>query len=471
MPKVQAAATSGADSHQGWCPSSTARCSASASSIPPSGQTKTTSAGRPVWSAVGGGAAGGSACEVSVGGAEVVDVVIVGVGDGARVWVSAARSAPPPQAARTVAARRASIAGPNLITRSFRIGCLPSRTCPLPVQTPGRAYRMTRSRKVSSVVDLTAPHQASALVGHSWLPARPRPRGVPTDGVGCASSISLRSTRNPNDGRWGRHASRSECGTARGAVGMRTGRWGCTQPETPDAGEAAEDSAPPAPPTATSTEDAEPTQMPAAAHPADESSSLPAPAASAAPSCGTDWGSLVKAAPADNPEMAGKYSLYNVTAGRHACFDRQVLNFTGPMVGYSVGYVDLVFCSPPDGDVAGGARRSQARDHRRGLHVKVRTRKPARGRPSQWLAHLPSGGRSRLVGGKERARHRHSGPTALPGLCAGRSGRRIKSCGRRRAPLVTASLGRMKRRVGAAGTVARHWRRVRRDSGLLGTLV
>jgi hypothetical protein len=133
---------------------------------------------------------------------------------------------------------------------------------------------------------------------------------------------------------------------------------GCTQPETPDAGEAAEDSAPPASPTATSTEDAEPTQMPAAAPPADESSSPPVPAASAAPSCGIHWGSLVKAAPADNPDMAGKYSLFDVSAGRHACFDRLVLDFTGPMSGYSVGYVDLAF-TQPDGDVAGvrgGAR-------------------------------------------------------------------------------------------------------------------
>jgi hypothetical protein len=133
---------------------------------------------------------------------------------------------------------------------------------------------------------------------------------------------------------------------------------GCTQPETPDAGEAAEDSAPPASPTATSTEYAEPTQMPAAALPADESSSPPVPATSAAPSCGIHWGSLVKAAPADNPDMAGKYSLFNVSAGRHACFDRLVLDFTGPMSGYSVGYVDLAF-TQPGGDVAGvrgGAR-------------------------------------------------------------------------------------------------------------------
>jgi hypothetical protein len=133
---------------------------------------------------------------------------------------------------------------------------------------------------------------------------------------------------------------------------------GCTQLETPDAGEAAEHSAPPASPTATSSEDAEPTQKPAAAPPAEESSSLAAPAVSAAPSCGTHWGSLVKAAPADNPEMAGKYSLYNVSAGRHACFDRLVLNFTGPIIGYSVGYVDLAF-TQPDGNLApvqGGAR-------------------------------------------------------------------------------------------------------------------
>jgi hypothetical protein len=134
---------------------------------------------------------------------------------------------------------------------------------------------------------------------------------------------------------------------------------GCTQTGTPDAGEAAVDSAPPASPTATSTADAEPTQMPAAAPPADESSSPPAPAASAAPSCGTHWGSLVKATPVDNySEMLGKYSLYNVSAGRHACFDRLVLNFTGGVVGYSVGYVDLAFIQP-DGNVAGvrgGAR-------------------------------------------------------------------------------------------------------------------
>ncbi len=110
---------------------------------------------------------------------------------------------------------------------------------------------------------------------------------------------------------------------------------GCAQPETPDAGKDAEDSTPPASPTATSTEDAEPTHMPVAALPADE------PSSPAAPSCGTHWGSLVKAAPADNPEMAGKYALYNVSAGRHACFDRLVLNFTGPIGGYSVGYVDL----------------------------------------------------------------------------------------------------------------------------------
>src|ERR687897_577529 len=65
MPKVHAAATSGADSHQGWCPSSTAFCSASASSIPPSGQTKCTSADWPVWSAVGGG---GSVSPATAGG-------------------------------------------------------------------------------------------------------------------------------------------------------------------------------------------------------------------------------------------------------------------------------------------------------------------------------------------------------------------------------------------------------------------
>jgi hypothetical protein len=66
----------------------------------------------------------------------------------------------------------------------------------------------------------------------------------------------------------------------------------------------------------------------------------------------------VKAAPADNPDIAGQYSLFSVSPGRHACFDRLVLDFTGPMSGYSVDYVELAF-TQPGGDVAGvrgGAR-------------------------------------------------------------------------------------------------------------------
>ena len=172
---------------------------------------------------------------------------------------------------------------------------------------------------------------------------------------------------------------------------------GCTQPETPDAGEAAEHSAPPASPTATSSEDAEPTQMPAAAPPADESSSpavpaaLPAPAASAASHCDTDWGSLVKAAPADNPEMAGKYALLQRACGTpcllrpagvelHRTDQRRLLG--------GLRRPGLAAASP-DGDVAGGARRSQARDRRRQPRVKVRTRKPA-SRSSRSKAGAPS---------------------------------------------------------------------------------
>ena len=55
-----------------------------------------------------------------------------------------------------------------------------------------------------------------------------------------------------------------------------------------------------------------------------------------------------------------------------------------------------------------------------------------------------------------RNRRQRRGPPALPGLCTDRFGRRIEACGRRRVPLVTASLVRMKRRaprVDTAGTI------------------
>lgn len=78
-----------------------------------------------------------------------------------------------------------------------------------------------------------------------------------------------------------------------------------------------------------------------------------APAASAQPYCGLVWGSLPKAG---DDVSAGV--LTNVRAGRHACYDRLVLDVDAPLTGWSVQYVDQV---TQDGSgfvvpVRGGAR-------------------------------------------------------------------------------------------------------------------
>ena len=63
-------------------------------------------------------------------------------------------------------------------------------------------------------------------------------------------------------------------------------------------------------------------------------------AATAAPYCGINWGSL--------PEASGTGPTFpptpivNVRAGRHECFDRVVVDLAGPAVGYHVGYVPAV---------------------------------------------------------------------------------------------------------------------------------
>ncbi len=82
---------------------------------------------------------------------------------------------------------------------------------------------------------------------------------------------------------------------------------------------------------------------------------LVAPAAAAHPYCGQVWGSL--------PESAGASSmsagtLVDVRAGRHACFDRLVLDIDAPLTSWSVQYVDELV---QDGSgavvpVRGGAR-------------------------------------------------------------------------------------------------------------------
>ncbi|MGW6426885.1 AMIN-like domain-containing (lipo)protein [Nocardia sp. NPDC055053] len=61
------------------------------------------------------------------------------------------------------------------------------------------------------------------------------------------------------------------------------------------------------------------------------------PAAATPSYCGLVWGSL--------DESATNYStgtVGDVRAGRHECFDRLVVDVTGPAAGYRVGYVDSV---------------------------------------------------------------------------------------------------------------------------------
>lgn len=78
-----------------------------------------------------------------------------------------------------------------------------------------------------------------------------------------------------------------------------------------------------------------------------------APASAATPYCGIRWGSLAKSA-----SGMSTATLVNVRAGRHACYDRVVLDVAGAASGYSVKYVSQVV---QDGSgavisVRGGAR-------------------------------------------------------------------------------------------------------------------
>ncbi|AIY00394.1 hypothetical protein ART_0795 [Arthrobacter sp. PAMC 25486] len=68
----------------------------------------------------------------------------------------------------------------------------------------------------------------------------------------------------------------------------------------------------------------------------------PAPA-QAAPYCGITWGSLAKTA-----GIGSTATITNVRAGRHACFDRMVIDITGHATGYNVRYVSNV-TSPGSG--------------------------------------------------------------------------------------------------------------------------
>jgi hypothetical protein len=83
---------------------------------------------------------------------------------------------------------------------------------------------------------------------------------------------------------------------------------------------------------------------------------LVSPAAAAAPYCGITWGSQPKAHTAPSP--AGLF-VYNVRAGRHACYDRLVIDIgeAGGFDGFDVRYVPQVVEDPSGAavPVRGGA--------------------------------------------------------------------------------------------------------------------
>jgi hypothetical protein len=85
---------------------------------------------------------------------------------------------------------------------------------------------------------------------------------------------------------------------------------------------------------------------------------VPTTAQAHAPYCGITWGSLAKSSTAAINRTAAPGDLVGVRSGRHACFDRLVLDVDGSSHGYTVRYVDQVRA---DGSgvvvpTAGGAR-------------------------------------------------------------------------------------------------------------------
>lgn len=63
----------------------------------------------------------------------------------------------------------------------------------------------------------------------------------------------------------------------------------------------------------------------------------PGPASAATSYCGLAWGSLAKT----EPGMSAA-SVTNVRTGQHYCFDRMVVDLSGPAAGYTVRYVPVV---------------------------------------------------------------------------------------------------------------------------------
>ena len=64
---------------------------------------------------------------------------------------------------------------------------------------------------------------------------------------------------------------------------------------------------------------------------------VPAPAPAATPYCGLTWGSLAKSG-----HDPGAATVTNVRTGQHYCFDRLVVDLSGPAVPYTVQYVPRI---------------------------------------------------------------------------------------------------------------------------------
>ena len=106
---------------------------------------------------------------------------------------------------------------------------------------------------------------------------------------------------------------------------------------------------------------------------------LPA-TAQAAPYCGITWGSTAKTHAAHDREMVN-----GIRAGRHACFDRMVVDLGGQDVrfgSYDVRYVPLVYAdgSGAPVPVRGAARQARA-PRRPGFLAEPRGRARRRGGP------------------------------------------------------------------------------------------
>ena len=70
--------------------------------------------------------------------------------------------------------------------------------------------------------------------------------------------------------------------------------------------------------------------------------SAPSAEAVTRPYCGIYWGSLPKTGPALTYVPSGSDSVYNVRTGRHSCYDRLVVDVSGPIGSYNVRYVPRI---------------------------------------------------------------------------------------------------------------------------------